>query len=359
MSSLPERKARLIVHGDAPYNAEPPLAQLRAVYRTAADDFYVRSHGDLPEIDADGYRLTVDGAIPTALELSLHGLQTRFPQVTVTATMQCAGNRRADMRAVAPVSGDPWDGGAIGTADWTGVRLGDVLREAGIAEGADLHVAFESHDTVEGHPYGASIPLAKALAPETLLAFAMNGAPLLPEHGFPLRAVVPGFAGVRSPKWLKRITVQDRPSDNPIQADDYKLFPADVTAATADPARGHTINTMPLNAVICEPARGASLTAGANRISGYAVSGDRAVVRVDISGDGGRTWAQAALEHDAGAPFAWTFWVIDLDLPAGEHELAVRAWDEAGQTQPAAPDDTWNYKGYLSASWHRVRVTVD
>ncbi|MCJ2066106.1 molybdopterin-dependent oxidoreductase [Methylobacterium sp. J-088] len=359
MSSLAERKARLIVHGDAPYNAEPPLARLRAAYRTAADDFYVRSHGDLPEIDADGYRLTVDGAIPTALELSLHGLRSRFPQVTVTATMQCAGNRRADMRTVAPVSGDPWDGGAIGTADWTGVRLGDVLRAAGITEGADLHVAFACHDTIQGHPYGASIPLAKALAPETLLAFAMNGAPLLPEHGFPLRAVVPGFAGVRSPKWLTRITVQDHPSDNPIQADDYKLFPADVTAATADPAKGHTINTMPLNAVICAPARGASLTAGVQSLTGYAVSGDRAVVRVDVSGDGGRTWAQAALEHDATAPFAWTFWSIDLDLPAGEHELAVRAWDEAGQTQPAAPDDTWNYKGYLGASWHRVRVTVD
>ncbi|WP_342166904.1 molybdopterin-dependent oxidoreductase [Methylobacterium sp. SD21] len=358
MTSLAERKTRLIVHGETPYNAEPPLDRLRAAYRTAADDFYVRSHGDLPEIEADGYRFTVDGAGSTALKLSLHDLQSRFPQVTVTATMQCAGNRRADMRAVAPVSGDPWDGGAIGTADWTGVRLGDVLREAGIDAGADLHVAFESHDTVEGHPYGASIPLAKALAPETLLAYAMNGAPLLPEHGFPLRAVVPGFAGVRSPKWLKRITVQDHPSDNPIQAGDYKLFPSDVTAETADPAEGHTINTMPLNAVICEPSRGTSLKAGSNSIKGYAICGDRAVVRVDVSGDGGRTWARAALEHDTRAPFAWTFWTIDLDLPAGEHELAVRAWDEAGQTQPAAPDDTWNYKGYLSAAWHRTRVSV-
>lgn len=304
MSSLAERKARLIVYGDAPYNAEPPLDRLRAAYRTAADDFYVRSHGDLPEIDADSYRLTINGVIPAALEFSLHGLQSHFPQVTVTATMQCAGNRRADMRAVAPVSGDPWDGGAIGTADWTGIRLGDVLREAGVKAGADLHVAFESHDMVEGCPYGASIPLAKALAPETLLAFAMNGAPLLPEHGFPLRAVVPGFAGVRSPKWLKRVTVQDHPSDNPIQAGDYKLFPADVTAETADPAEGLTITTMPLNAVICEPARGANLKVGPAIVRGYAVCGDRAVVRVDVSGDGGRTWAQAALEHDADAPFA-------------------------------------------------------
>jgi sulfite oxidase len=358
MSNLAERKARLIVHGDTPYNAETPLVRLRAAYRTPAEDFYVRCHGDVPAIAEDGLRLTVDGAVSTALKLSLHDLRSRFPQVAVTATMQCAGNRRADMRAVAPVSGDPWDGGAIGTADWTGVRLGAVLREAGIHEGADLQVAFESHDTVEGHPYGVSIPLAKALAPETLLAFAMNGAPLLPEHGFPLRAVVPGYAGVRSPKWLKRITVQDHPSDNPIQGNDYRLYPPDVTAETADPAKGHTINTMPLNAVICEPMRGAGLKAGTSRIRGYAISGDRAVVRVDVSGDGGRSWAQASLKHDAKAPFSWTFWSIDLDLPPGEHELAVRAWDEAGQTQPADPDDTWNYKGYLSTAWHRVRVSV-
>ena len=208
------------------------------------------------------------------------------------------------------------------------------------------------------YPCGASIPLAKALEPETLLAHTMNGAPLLPEHGFPLRAVVPGFAGVRSPKWLASITVQDRPSGNPVQAADYKLFPASVTAETADSSTGLTIETMPLNSAICEPARGASLAAGTHRVRGYAVCGDRTVVRVDVSSDGGRTWRQARLDHEETAPFAWTFWEIALDLAPGEHELAVRAWDGAGQTQPAAPDDIWNYKGYLSVAWHRVRVSV-
>ncbi|SDN81960.1 sulfite oxidase [Methylobacterium phyllostachyos] len=358
MSSLTERKARLIVHGDRPYNAEPPLDRLRAAYRTRAGDFYVRCHGDVPEIDAETSRLTLDGAVDTPMDVSLDDLRGRFRTVTVTATLQCAGNRRADMRAVAPVSGDPWDGGAIGTADWTGVRLGDLLRAAGARTGTDRHVAFESHDVVDGRPYGVSIPLAKALAHDTLLAFAMNGEPLLPEHGFPMRAVVPGFAGVRSPKWLRRITVQDHPSDHPIQAGDYKLYPPDVTAETADPARGHTIDTLPLNAAICEPARGAVLGPGACRIRGYAVAGDRAVIRVDVSGDGGRSWIQAALEHAPDAPFAWTFWTAELDLPPGEHDLAVRAWDSAGQTQPALPDDVWNHKGYLCTCWHRVRVRV-
>jgi sulfite oxidase len=358
MSSLSERKARLIVHSDDPYNAEPPLDRLRAAYRTATHDFYVRCHGDLPEIDPDTWRLTVDGEGGKAMPISLHDLRTRFREVTVTATMQCAGNRRADMRAVAPVTGDPWDGAAIGTADWTGVRLGDILRAAGVSEDAGRHVAFECHDTVAGHPYGVSIPLPKALAPESLLAYAMNGEALPPEHGFPLRAVVPGFAGVRSPKWLRRIVVQDHPSDNPIQTGDYKLYPPDVTTETADAARGHTIDAMPLNAAICEPARGAALPAGVSRVRGYAIGGDRIVVRVDVSGDGGRSWTQAALEHDPASPFAWTFWTVELDLPPGEHDLAVRAWDSAGQTQPARPDDIWNYKGYLCTCWHRVRVSV-
>ncbi len=165
--------------------------------------------------------------VAAPLDLSVADLKARFAPVTVTAVMQCAGNRRADMLAVAPVSGDPWAPGAIGNAEWTGVRLADVLRAAGIDADDGRHVAFESHDRIADTDtrFGASIPLAKALAPETLLAFAMNGEPLAPEHGHPLRVVVPGFAGIRSPKWLARITVQDRPSDNPMQADDYKLFP--------------------------------------------------------------------------------------------------------------------------------------
>ncbi|MDP4026269.1 molybdopterin-dependent oxidoreductase [Methylobacterium sp. NEAU 140] len=357
---LPERMARLIVHERAPYNAEPPLDRLRVSWRTAAVDFYVRSHGDLPAIDARTYRLEVGGALGRKLSLSLAEIQA-MPQTTVTATLQCAGNRRADLRAVAPVSGDPWDAGAIGTADWTGPRLVEVLTAAGFDMASareGLHVAFACHDTVDGedYRYGASIPLAKALAPETLLAHTMNGAALLPEHGFPLRAVVPGYAGVRSPKWLASITVQDRPSDNPIQANDYKFLPPQVDPEGVGPDDGITIETMPLNSAICEPARGAALAAGRTTVRGYAVCGDRAVARVDVSGDGGRHWVQARLEE--AAPFAWTFWSAEIDLPPGEHELAARAWDAAGQTQPAAPDDTWNRKGYLGTAWHRVRVTV-
>ena len=225
-----------------------------------------------------------------------------------------------------------------------------------------LHVAFTALDEVtedgETFRYAVSIPLAKALAPEVLLADGMNGAPLRPEHGFPLRAVVPGYAGVRSAKWLAAIEIRDTPADGPVQHKDYKLYPPDVAQETAAPEAGMTIDDMPLNAAICEPAGHAKLAAGRVAVRGYAVAAGRAVARVDVSADGGRTWVQAELQSDPAAPWSWTFWQTTLELAKGEHELAVRAWDTAGQTQPATPDEVWNFKGYLCNAWHRAPVSV-
>ncbi len=353
----------LIVHSTVPYNAEPPLDRLRASMTTPQRDFYVRSHGNVPHLDVAKHRLRVVGRVSTPLDLSMADLRGRFPERTVTAVMQCAGNRRADMQPVRPTSGDPWAPGAIGNAAWTGVALADVLRAAGAAEHQSLHIAFDACDEVEmpeegRFTYGASIPIAKALSPEVLLAYAMNGEPLAPEHGFPLRVVVPGFAGVRSPKWLSTITVQDFPSDNHMQQRDYKLLPSDVTAETVDWDKGMTIYDMPLNAAICEPGPDAKLKAGPTVVRGYAIATAREIARVDVSSDGGRTWMQADLDHEAEAPWSWTFWSAVFDLATGEHELTARAWDSAGQTQPALPDDTWNFKGYLSAAWHRVHVST-
>ncbi len=352
----------LVVHSKEPFNAEPPPAQLRASFVTPVNGFYVRSHGAIPVIDSTAHRLHVTGRVARTLHLSMDELRARFAAQTVTATMQCAGNRRADMQRVRPTSGDPWAPGAVGNAAWTGIPLADVLRAAGAEMDPALHVAFDCADEcqVDGRTihYGASIPMHKALRPEVLLAFGMNGAALNAEHGAPLRLVVPGYAGVRSPKWLHTITVQDAPSENPIQADDYKLFPPHVTKETADPAKGITINGLPVNSAICDPAPLARLSPGPATLRGYATATDREIVRVDVSLDGGRNWVQAELEDHAGSPWSWTFWRATLDLPRGEHELAVRAWDDAGQTQPALPDDTWNYKGYLSAAWHRVSVLV-
>ena len=362
-SVLNRAKSDMIVHSTSPLNAEPPLDRLRASFTTDASHFYVRSHGNTPRLDAARHRLSVGGRVSTPLDLGMEELRARFPVATVSAVMQCAGNRRADMQPVRPTSGDPWAPGAIGNADWTGVPLATLLLAAGVADDASLHVAFASADTVEmpeegRFNFGVSIPVAKAMSPEVLVAWAMNGEALAPEHGFPLRAVVPGFAGIRSAKWLTAITVGEAPSDNHMQERDYKLLPADVTAETVDWTKGIVINDMPLNSAICQPPPHATLKAGGHRVRGYATATARRITRVDVSPDGGRSWRQAELEQRDDAPWSWTFWETTLDLAVGDHELVVRAWDSAGQTQPSRPDDTWNFKGYLSAAWHRVPVRV-
>lgn len=355
-------KHGLIVRSSKPFNAETPPARVRASMITAVKDFYVRCHGDIPVLEETTHRLRVDGKVTTRLDLSLADLRTRFQQHTVTAVLQCAGNRRGDMHRLRPVSGDSWSAGAIGNARWTGASLSDVLQASGAADGAGLHVAMAASDMCDGNSeprrYVASIPMTKAMSAEVLLAYEMNGAPLQPEHGFPLRAVVPGFAGVRSPKWLAAVTVQDQPADSDIQSRDYKLFPSDVTDETVDWNGGITIYDMPLNAAICEPGAGTELKAGLTTLRGYAIATARTIERVDISADGGRSWQQAELECAAGAPWSWTFWQAALDLPRGEHELVVRAWDSAGQTQPERLDSVWNFKGYLTTAWHRVTVNV-
>jgi sulfite oxidase len=353
--------SELIVHSKQPLNAEPPLDRLPAAYTTAQHNLYIRNHGTIPVLSEE-HRLQVGGAVTTPLDLSMAELRERFKARTVTAVMQCAGNRRADMQAVRPVSGDPWAPGAIGNVDWTGAVLADVLKAAGAETQPGMHVVFSALDECkadeESFRYETSIPMEKALRPEVLLAWSVNGEALAPEHGFPIRAVVPGYAGARSPKWLARVTVHDKPSNAKPQARDYKLLPPDMRKETLDWSKGVTINELPVNSAICEPAPLSTLPQGETAIRGYAVASHRGIARVDVSADGGRTWTQAELDHDPAKPWSWTLWEMRLDLPKGEHELVVRAWDTAGQTQPAAPDDTWNFKGYLSAAWHRVRVKL-
>ena len=351
-----------IVHSRLPYNAEPRLPTLRAGFLTPQRHFYVRSHGDVPRLDAGRHRLRVGGEVARPLDLSMRELCQGFAHRTVAAVLQCAGNRRADLQALRPTTGDPWRAGAIGHAEWTGVALADVLRAAGVAPRPGLHAAFAACDgeTVAGAEtgYEVSVPLDKAMDGDVLLAWAMGGETLAPEHGHPLRVVVPGYAGVRSAKWLRAVTVRDGPADSPTQRRDYKLLPPHMTEADADWSAGLTIDEMPLNAAICEPAAGATLPAGPVTLRGYAVASGRRVARVDLSADGGRSWTQAALEQRHDSPWSWTFWEGMVELAPGARELAARAWDSAGQTMPARPDDTWNFKGYLCACWHRVAVVA-
>ena len=353
----------LKVHSMQPLNAETPLDRLAMSFITPQRDLYIRTHGDVQHLDEAVHRLRVTGRVAHPLELSVADLRARFSVRSITSGLQCAGNRRADLQEVARTAGDPWSGGAVGNVRWTGTPLREVLAAAGAATETCLQVAFYSTDEIEVEGdrgrFGVSIGMAKALSDDVLLAYEMNGEPLSPEHGHPLRVVVPGYAGVRSAKWVNEVRVQDEPAESPIQRKDYKLFPSSVGKDDVDWAAGLTIDAMPLNSAICAPQRGERLKAGRLTLRGWATASERAVRRVDVSLDGGRSWTQAELEQDGDQPHAWTLWRLEAELSPGEHELAVRAFDSAMQTQPDLPDDTWNFRGYLAAHRHRIHVTVE
>ncbi len=225
------KRAGLIVHSDEPYNAETDPAALAEGALTATDAFYVRGHGAVPEIDPGAWRLRVHGLVERELDLSLATLREAFREREVTATLQCAGNRRAGLMAIRAIPGEaPWGPGATGTATWSGVALADVLALA-VPGGDAAFVGFEGADVCrEAEPvqrFGGSIGLEKACRSEVLLAWAMNGEPLAPVHGAPLRVVVPGYIGARSVKWLERIEISAVPWRGYFQEVVYRLLPED------------------------------------------------------------------------------------------------------------------------------------
>jgi sulfite oxidase len=342
-------KRDVVVHGIDPYNAETEPAALAEGAITATEAFYVRNHGDVPE--AGAWRLRVGGLVERPLDLSLQALREALPEHTVAATLQCAGNRRAGLMAIRDIPGEaPWGPGATGTATWTGARLADVLALAQPKPEA-VHVGFEGADlSPEAKPpqrFGGSIGLDKARRPEVLLAWAMNGEPLEPVHGAPLRVVVPGYIGARSVKWLERIELRAKPWKGYFQEVVYRLLPEDGAPA---PGAGMPLGLVALNADI--------LSASATEVRGYAFAGgERFITRVDVSSDGGATWKQAELLDDLG-PWAWRHWRAPLDLPPGEHELVVRAWDSSAATQPEDEASLWNPKGYVNNARPRRTLRI-
>ncbi len=356
------KRADMLVHQEDPLNAEPPREALATSDLTALDTFYVRSHGPIPRLEAASWRLQVDGLVERRLELSLEELRERFAEREVVATLQCAGNRREGLIAVRDIPGEaPWGPGATGNAAWRGVALADLLAAAGVGEDTQ-HVALLGADvSPEAEPpqrFGASIPRHKALAGEVLLAWEMNGEALPEVHGAPVRAIVPGYIGARSVKWLERITAQREPSDNYFQARSYRLLPPDADPDQAPAGVGIALGAVAVNAEILAPADGASVAAGVVDVRGYAFAGDdRRIVRVDVATDGGRRWQQAELLHQA-SPWAWRRWRTRVVLEPGDAQIVARAWDSAAATQPDDPAQLWNPKGYVNNAWSRARLTV-
>jgi DMSO/TMAO reductase YedYZ molybdopterin-dependent catalytic subunit len=315
---------------------------------------YLLVHYDVPLVDSATWRLRIGGEVAQALELTLDELRAR-PSVTRAVTMECAGNGRAALEP-RPIS-QPWLLEAVGNAEWTGVPVRDLLAEAGVSPGA-VEVLFSGLDRgVEGEiaqRYERSLPVDEVTREEPLLAHGMNGAPLPPQHGFPLRLLVPGWYGMTSVKWLTEITVLAEPFTGYQNETAYRM-----RAHEDDP--GTPVTRIVPRALMVPPGvpdfltRRRHLVPGPCRIEGRAWSGMGAIERVEVSSDGGATWADAQMGEPP-APFVWRSWRFDWEAHPGEHELCCRATDAAGNGQPLGIP--WNVGGYANNAVQRVGVTV-
>ncbi|HEV2235831.1 MAG TPA: sulfite oxidase [Ktedonobacterales bacterium] len=348
----PTTDPRLAVLSEQPYNAETRTEQLVGLLTPTAA-FYKRNHFPIPQLDAATWRLEVGGAVARPLTLTLDALRA-LPCRTLTVTLECAGNGRTAMRP--PAEGEPWGFGAVSTAEWTGVPLVAVLRAAGVADGtreivitgADSGHVAAANATIA---YVRSMPVAPALDPSTLLAYAMNGEPLAPEHGYPLRLIVPGWYGMAAVKWISRLEASTDVFRGFYQYDRYVM--CDPARPDAEP---EPLTTMAVRSLICQPAAGATLAPGPVMVRGVAWSGAAAIARVEVSTDAGRTWAEVEFTGDAG-PFAWRPWQWTWHAATpGAASLQSRAHDLAGNTQPTAA--TWNVLGYANNAVQTVAVTV-
>jgi DMSO/TMAO reductase YedYZ molybdopterin-dependent catalytic subunit len=313
---------------------------------------YLLTHYDVPVVDPGSWRLAVHGE--RELELSLDELRTR-PAAELTVTMECAGNGRArfDPR---PVS-QPWLNEAIGTARWRGTALRPLLEEAGVPD-ATVEVLLTGLDRgVEGgeeQAFQRSLPLDEALRDEVLLAYEMNGAPLLPQHGFPLRVIVPGWYGMTNVKWLGRIEFLETPFAGYQNSQGYRL-------RQTEEDEGVPLDRMRPRSLMVPPgipeflSRDRFLEAGEVLLEGRAWSGHAPIASVEVSADGGSTWALAELEPD-GERWAWRGWAYRWQAERGDHLLCSRARDEAGNEQPL--EMPWNVGGYANNAVQTVRVTV-
>jgi sulfite oxidase len=357
------KRRDMIVHEVEPFNSEPPRSALANEVLTPVDTFYTRNHGTVPELDPADWTLRVDGLVERPATFSLAGLRQRFAEHSEVAVLQCAGNRRAELLKVADIPGEaPWGPAATANARWSGVRLSDVLRDVGISPAA-THVEFVGADvSPEADPpeaFGGSIPKRKALAGEVLLAWAMNDEPLPPVHGAPVRVVVPGYIGARSVKWVNRITALDHSSHNFFQARTYRMLPPQEDRAAGRLGHGFELGLIAINSDVLQPDDGARVAPGPVPVTGYAFAGgDRTIVRVDISTDGGRSWWQADLGEQI-SQWSWRHWSTTVEVPEGSVEVAVRAWDSSAAVQPESAAGAWNPKGYANNSWARVTLHGD
>ena len=347
--SRPDRQKNLVPIENEPLIGETPPGAFVS-WLTANPHFYVRNHFSIPHISCSAWNLTVDGLVSRVSALSIEALKS-LPRVTLPVTMECAGNNRSDLEPPAP--GNQFQSGAISTAYWAGARLSDVLSSAGVESGA-MEVLFEAHDSgkpapdAQEMPYLRSLPIDIAMHPDTMLAYEMNGQPLPPEHGHPIRLIVPGWYGMASVKWLKRITVLDRKFSGFFQTDRYIV--------EDDSGNAQPLTSIGVKSVIGNIANGDVVRLGRVCVEGMAWSGGERIARVDVSVDGGASWTPAEIVGPT-ERYAWQQWHFSwTPETAGCYTLQSRATDAGGNVQP---DETrWNRLGYMVNGIKPVSVTV-
>ena len=358
-------KEELRLLSDRPLNAE--------AYATLLDDpitpnhrHFVRNNGLIPDRAKEGnlsdWSLRVDGEVQKVLDLDMAALKGSFKHVSAALVIECGGNGRAGFYP--KVGGNPWTLGAVGCARYTGARLRDVLREAGVRDSA-VYLAYHAEDPTLNRepgkaPISRGVPIEKALDPHTLLAWEMNGVPLPPEHGFPLRLICPGWPGSTSGKWLKRLQVRDRVHDGPkMTGTSYRVPRHPVFPGEKVPEEDfEIIGVMPVKSLITRPAHlFQTLKAEPLEVGGHAWCGEGKVRQVDVTIDYGSTWQRAKLQAPVN-PYAWQSWHCALQFPGkGYFEVWARATDEQGRHQPMVVPG-WNPKGYLNNAMHRIAVQV-
>ncbi|KAH1193191.1 Sulfite oxidase [Glycine max] len=371
-SQEPPRHSSLLINAKEPFNAEPPRAALVASYVTPSDFFYKRNHGPIPIVEnINRYSVNVSGLVERPKQLFMKDIWM-LPKYNVTATLQCAGNRRTAMSKTKTVKGVGWDVSAIGNAIWGGAKLSDVLELIGIpkltsvTEFGGRHVEFVSIDKCKeenGGPYKASIPLSQATNPEAdvLLAYEMNGEPLNRDHGYPLRVVVPGVIGARSVKWLEDINIIEEECQGFFMQKDYKMFPPSVNWDNIDWSTRRPQMDFPVQCVICSLEDVSTIKPGKVKISGYAASGGgRGIERVDVSVDGGKTWMEASRIQKSGVPYisehassdkwAWVLFEVTADI-LHSTEIIAKAVDSAANVQPEKVEDIWNLRDLLKTTF--------
>ncbi|XP_045468976.1 sulfite oxidase, mitochondrial-like isoform X2 [Harmonia axyridis] len=368
-----DRDPNLIPLSKEPFNAGPSESLLYAHPITPNAYHFVRTHGPVPEIpDLKNY--TVEIAIEgqkKSLMLTLDDLK-KFPKYSVNATIMCAGNRRDDMMMAKPDKGLRWTLVATGNSIWSGARLRDILAKAGLTKKDEEnlhHVQFDGWDTDFREEYfSMSIPLWKAVDErgDVLIAYEMNGAPIPVDHGFPVRAIVPGFAGARSVKWLQKVIVQKEECQTFNHQRLYKSFSPNVSYENLDWNLSPPVDELPVISAICEPVNGgtANVSNGKINVKGYAFSGGgQKILRVDVSSDQGVTWHTAEFTYqDPIKPprhYSWSLWCCDVPVPKGKNcEIWVKAVDSFNNTQPEKFEHIWNLRGVICNAYHKIKVNL-